>query len=425
VERLEPLIHKQGTWTRVSHPPSASTSIDFVWETYCEKVWREAHNNAVVLNRLHNSLVLEDKSNFAFLQLRMSCPRLESYIALSRTALLSWCRERYREQQSPAVTDTDVINDMDTSSLSNESYLGEPHNWAVSPQPVGITGEWWAVKASKGNGGKDVWVLHKDNFETLVSSLPKDEEYVMQRYVDRPLLWNGYKFHFRCYAAMTANQIAYVYEKCFILCAGLQYTAAGAGTDDRVHLTNLSINKALPGHPGQVPCWLSRECPPIFEGVCNVWREVVCAAGPFMVEQRSPLHFEFVGLDILVDSAGTCHLLEVNRLPGLEASKNRCKRDEDDLYDQMMESLLDLVLPQQELSDDVLEDSTPEAHVNVFSHTIDSALSDAKEKNTTNNLWQQVKDAAVDCNCHSSATFKNIFSWKAFTKNNRKLIVVE
>ena len=62
---------------------------------------------------------------------------------------------------------------------------------------------------------------------------------------------------------LQADMTALVYEKCFILCAGLDYDLSDSSAPDMRHLTNLSINKAYPGHPGQVPCWLSKECPEV------------------------------------------------------------------------------------------------------------------------------------------------------------------
>jgi hypothetical protein len=73
----------------------------------------------------------------------------------------------------------------------------------------------------------------------------------------------------RCYAILRADMSALVYEKCFILCAGLDYDHADTTAEDKRHLTNLSINKKLPGHPGQVPCWLARECPEVGYTWCN------------------------------------------------------------------------------------------------------------------------------------------------------------
>lgn len=60
---------------------------------------------------------------------------------------------------------------------------------------------------------------------------------------------------------MTANGTAHVYQKAFILSAGLDFDYADA--DVRKHVTNLSVNKRFVGHPGQVPCLLPQEYPEV------------------------------------------------------------------------------------------------------------------------------------------------------------------
>jgi Tubulin-tyrosine ligase family len=65
------------------------------------------------------------------------------------------------------------------------------------------------------------------------------------------MLWKGHKFHFRMYAMLQGNMRSFLYEKAFLLTAGLKYDC---NSDDvNKHITNLSVNKKLPGHPGQIP----------------------------------------------------------------------------------------------------------------------------------------------------------------------------
>lgn len=62
-----------------------------------------------------------------------------------------------------------------------------------------------------------------------------------------------------------------------------------------------------------------------------------------MKYQKSSRHFEFFGLDVIVDELGHAWLIEANRLPGLESSNNNFD-EENIMYDEMMASLLDIVL---------------------------------------------------------------------------------
>ena len=74
------------------------STFDFIWETTCQKKLRQQHNSATVANRLHNNHILENKSNFAFLQEGIknnSCFRyedlLDTYVALSSKEVHDWC----------------------------------------------------------------------------------------------------------------------------------------------------------------------------------------------------------------------------------------------------------------------------------------------------------------------------------------------
>ncbi len=86
VQRMEPLLAQYCCDMAIdlkpvtSPPEGSSDGLTFVWETYCEKAWKDAHNAALVLNKLHNAIIIEDKANLAFLQVLMSCPTLPTFV---------------------------------------------------------------------------------------------------------------------------------------------------------------------------------------------------------------------------------------------------------------------------------------------------------------------------------------------------------
>ena len=127
-----------------------------------------------------------------------------------------------------------------------------------------IDGDWWVLKASGGNGGKDVWVVNRSNYRQVIEErMPRArsngsaavasaaavnkgagagagagaaEELVIQKYVSQPLLYQGKKFHFRCYSLLHADMSAMVYQMAYILTAGHAYKPEtgkeGAGQGD-------------------------------------------------------------------------------------------------------------------------------------------------------------------------------------------------
>jgi len=70
--------------------------------------------------------------------------------------------------------------------------------------------DWWMVKATGANGGVDVFVFHNQSRDRILPRIMTEDLYVVQRYVDKPLLYHGRKFHFRCYALLKAGMHAYL-----------------------------------------------------------------------------------------------------------------------------------------------------------------------------------------------------------------------
>ena len=62
-------------------------------------------------------------------------------------------------------------------------------------------------------------------------------EWVLQRYIERPLLVNGYKFHLRVYILCVGALKVYVFDQILMLLAAHQYDADDL-QDEYKHLTN-------------------------------------------------------------------------------------------------------------------------------------------------------------------------------------------
>lgn len=175
--------------------------------------------------------------------------------------------------------------------------------------------------------------------------------------------------------------------------------------------------------------------------MCQLWGEVARASTSFMAEQRSPRHFEFVGVDVICDAYGECYLLEVNRLPGLETSKNRCKPDEDVLYNEMMLGVLELAMESvfdadQKSTGRIASEGAAETSLSaaddvyeepaVVSHDAPGTnLPTASERPTRRDLWRLVSDPSDRSQfTNSNAIISNLFAWRAFTKKNRRAVII-
>jgi hypothetical protein len=173
-----------------------------------------------------------------------------------------------------------------------------------------------------------------------------------------------------------------------------------------------------------------------------MWQEIAEAAAPFMQEQRSPGHFEFFGIDVMADAEGSCWLIEINRVPGLETSNNRCKPQEEAMFDEMMSSTLRMVLTplndtdvstSEEIKNDSIDIDSSSSGERKRETVFDTPTILAKKASqlpqhplpvTPIGFWRQVSEAHPDSHCSSSLVFKNLFNWKAFTSKNKSKLFV-
>ena len=121
----------------------------------------------------------------------MHAPMLDTFIAPNAEQAMEWCCTRWAQTETPALTSTSTSTsqrfDLQTS-LSSESFLHEPHAWSVPFEDFSEAdlvamdlSDWWALKASKGNGGRDVWVINRHNYAAVMATVPKKDEYILQR----------------------------------------------------------------------------------------------------------------------------------------------------------------------------------------------------------------------------------------------------
>lgn len=173
IQRLDPLLKsiKGFDWKEAN---SSISSLHFVWETSCKKTERNQHAGSIVCNRLHNSQIIEDKSNLAFLQIQMATVGnsavLETFVTRNLAGACDWFNSRWCQMSTDGKTcgllheTGDTILDNECSSTSYRLSHSVPRD-----------SDWWIVKASKGNGGRDVWVVHPNNYIDVLSQLSPNE----------------------------------------------------------------------------------------------------------------------------------------------------------------------------------------------------------------------------------------------------------
>ena len=161
--------------------------------------------------------------------------------------------------------------------------------------------------------------------------------YIVQSYIDRPLLYHGRKFDLRHYLMVTSTEgtiRGYFYQEGYVRTTSQNYSINSP--QPGVHLTNDAVQKYLPNYGKfekgnklsyrQLNEYMLKINPKkgfydvVFPQIRTISREVIEAAFPFIDPQRRSSNFEIFGIDVMIDSNYKCWLIEVNTNPCIEVS---------------------------------------------------------------------------------------------------------
>eukprot|EP00041_Stephanoeca_diplocostata_P013902 m.248746 g.248746 ORF g.248746 m.248746 type:complete len:670 (-) comp19508_c0_seq3:265-2274(-) len=291
-----------------------------------------ALKHARIASILHNAECLSWKSSLAMLSQANPAAHLPTMVCESAGDVEVWLRWKF------------------TVCPMSDAIFADGNMWSMSHGATGA--RVWIVKDALANGGHGLWICSQQNWRVNSQKILQYEtrcrishlgstEFVIQRYVTKPDLWNNtHKYHYRVYAAIFGDGRLLVHPHAFAHVANVAYEESedcatgeqGTARDFAVemHITNVAANintvqpgahasSNLDGFHGFPTVCLAEDKP-------NVWRHIrsslmhVCgAARPFMSQQRSANHFCYIGADFLVDNSGVPWLLELNVPPCLSA----------------------------------------------------------------------------------------------------------
>ncbi|TRY91785.1 hypothetical protein DNTS_023743 [Danionella cerebrum] len=226
------------------------------------------------------------------------------------------------------------------------------HNFNVVPQAFVLPGEYqefssffskeraaWIIKPVASSRGRGIYLVNS------ISQIPLDENVLVSRYINNPLLIDDFKFDLRLYVLVTSYDplVIYLYEEGLARFATVKYSHATANISNQfMHLTNYSVNKKSSDY---VSC-----DDPEVEDYGNKWSmsamlrylkqegkdttllmgqiedliikailsaEIHIATACKMYVPHRYNCFELYGFDVLIDSNFKPWLLEVNLSPSL------------------------------------------------------------------------------------------------------------
>ena len=260
-----------------------------------------------------------------------------------------------RALPATAVIDTVSVYDLRPAWLDFQSALAEALADAQdlvdaaaeedSVRAAGAPAPLFILKPSLTNKGADVAVL--STLTDVAAAVRRERslgQWVLQRYVDRPLLLEGRKFHLRVYVLADGALSVYTWGDALVLSAVAPYSAADGGANRFAHLTNTVVGAGHAAFDESVAVRALSEAGPVFVAsgcaaspdeagrrIAGVWegiRECVVHAfrafeGDFSGYMPLPTAFELYGFDFMLDDAWRLYLLEVNPTPDIRQTGDR------------------------------------------------------------------------------------------------------
>ena len=206
----------------------------------------------------------------------------------------------------------------------------------------------WMLKPGCSSRGRGIQVM--DNLAELRKIIkpvrPLEEDWVVQKYLEEPLLLRGRKFDIRCFALISsADPLAvWMHEEYYLRISAKPFDLEVL--DLNTHLTNFSISKYVPKEPDEPfpERMLSRQefkefllaefGPGTFEQLEHRFREILAASAKAAAPSLTPRPgaFELLGVDLMVDSCLQPWIIEFNATPSMEKSTSITERVIDQVF---------------------------------------------------------------------------------------------
>ena len=176
-------------------------------------------------------------------------------------------------------------------------------------------GRRWILKPV--NASFRIGVVVLDSYEDLVEAIrgkPRFTMWILQRYVEQPLLMRGRKFHVRVYALLVRKSkvfSVYMYRRGVMYFAKLPYVSrdisadthlSGGTTPEDMRFFPEDFERTFPGRTAHVMPQIYR----IVHDTCDAILDMLECSN------RSQRCFKIVAYDLLVDQSFRCYLAETN-----------------------------------------------------------------------------------------------------------------
>jgi glutathione synthase/RimK-type ligase-like ATP-grasp enzyme len=178
----------------------------------------------------------------------------------------------------------------------------------------------WLVKPSKESGGEGIKFVNVNELYKYDNS-----DYVIQKYLEHPLLLNGYKFDFRTYVLFSQEKKLYIHNYYEVRIAHSKYNKDDISTMDS-HLTNLTYQEDK-GYDVSNKRLNVYQFEKLYEKEYNKKINLVKIISKAVIKTFDAIKdkidlinnnnfFELYGMDVILDKDINPYILEFNHHPG-------------------------------------------------------------------------------------------------------------
>ncbi len=202
----------------------------------------------------------------------------------------------------------------------------------------------WIAKPESLNRGRGIQVIRSvKELEAATSAAnnPTKGSWIVQKYIENPMLINDRKFDIRQYVLVTNTLDVYFYREGYLRLCSVPYRTDT--TDDAVHLTNNAVQRKLEGYGeheegnqmtyDEMAAVLVEQGGPTMEAVRDEMKRQVglcieSVASKLNPERLKAPFFEIFGFDFMLHGAPTFQVvtIEVNTNPCLDQSSAILKK---------------------------------------------------------------------------------------------------
>ena len=133
---------------------------------------------------------------------------------------------------------SEYMDNPELAKVRKYFYRFEKHNYADCKLPARqLSKNIWIVKPENENRGRGIEII--SNWKDMIAHLvtrQKGERIIIQKYIERPLLFNGRKFDIRVLGVIDDQKNFYWYKPCYLRTSSDEYSLTKM--NKFIHLTN-------------------------------------------------------------------------------------------------------------------------------------------------------------------------------------------